>query len=481
MDRRRVLLSGLFFGGGALLSHGRGWAFAAEPYGPLAPVADDETGLPLLRLPKGFRYRSFGWTGDAMAGGAPTPSLHDGMAPVRQLDEAGDAFVLMRNHERLFAPPFGGTAPVYDTCAAPNVAGCGGGTTALVFEDGGFSATIPTLAGTLSNCAGGATPWGSWLSCEELIVDAREGLKAHGYVFEVPSPDLGSASARPIVGMGRMKHEAVAVDPSTGDVYLTEDNGPMGPSGLYRFRPRDRSSRVGALEQGGTLEMLAVRDRPNADLGSAEQGDTHAVRWVAIDEPDAGAERNGVTDGFPVEVGLGRSGPFMQGEARGGAAFRRLEGCFAHGGRIYFTDTIGGAAAAGTLWALTLAASDAGVECVYASPGEREADNIDNVCVSPRGGLAVCEDGGGVVDGTALLRGNRLLGLAPSGPPFPFVENNMLLERNVPERPWIEPADYRSMEFAGVCYSPRGDRLFVNIQTPGVTFEIRGPWGHGPL
>src|SRR5690606_769346 len=120
----------------------------------------------------------------------------------------------------------------------------------------------------------------SWLSCEELILEGQGGrARHHGYVFEVPAPELGRANARPIVDMGRMKHEAVAVDSATGFVYLTEDNG---PSGLYRFRPRNDSARLRALEDGGRLEMLRVRGVENADLGAPRAGDELVVEWVPI-------------------------------------------------------------------------------------------------------------------------------------------------------------------------------------------------------
>jgi secreted PhoX family phosphatase len=438
----------------------------------VSPTLDETTGLPLLQLPRGFRYMSYGWTGDMMSDGVATPSLHDGMAVVaefhgrRGLRDLGDddrddrhawwrhhdddhddhrdrrsrrsgRLILVRNHE-----PATGTPYVNDPGITYMNDGAGG-TTNLIFnaERGRFERAWSTLAGTVRNCAGGVTPWGTWVTCEETEI------ANHGWNFEV-GPFRGSRT--PLTDMGRFSHEALMVDPRTGYVYETEDTNDCG---FYRFVP----NRFGQLARGGRLYMLKVVDQWQADLGGAFPiGTTWRVEWVRIDDPTAAS----------MSV-------FAQGRARGGARFRRLEGSWWGDTKGYFLSTDGGQVGEGQVFEFDPRRNR--IKLIYDSPAAAEAENPDNLLVTPRGGLLLCEDNAGPTTNDA----ERLLGLTLDGQVFTFAKNNVVLAAS--PNGVVQPGDYRQSEWAGAVYSPDGRWLFVNIQTPGITIAITGPWRRGPL
>lgn len=427
----------------ARVARERGAAANGQGYGPIGPVKDEATGLPLLHLPEKFRYSTFGWTGDALEGGARTPGLHDGMAAFAA---DGNRVRLVRNHEMTRGPIFE-KAHTYDPVA-------GGGTTTLEFDQstGAWLGARASLAGTVRNCAGGPTPWGTWLSCEESVLGpgGTEGFtKPHGYIFEVPT--TGYSTCEPLTAMGRFVHEAIAVDPNTGIVYETED---ANQSGLYRFIPSAR----GDLAKGGRLEMLAVSGRAKFDTRTGlRAGEQFSVTWVPIEDPSRPHEDPRAPDA---------RGVFAQGLARGGAIFARNEGAWWGAGKIFFTSTSGGAAKMGQVWELTTATN--ALRLVYESPGADVLNMPDNLCVSPRGGLVVCEDG---------TANPCMHGLATDGQIFRFARNNVVLNG---ERSGII-GDFRSSELAGATFSPDGKWLFFNVQNPGFTVAVTGPWEGGGL
>jgi len=434
-------------------------------YGPLTPTPDLATGEVLLSLPAGFEYVSFGRTGEMGSDGYPTPSRHDGMAA---FDGGGGLVKLVRNHERGYSPiPFEGTPagerpePLVGNGDYAYDRNSGGACTTATFDTAAFRMTDSYISinGTSVNCAGGTTPQGTWLTCEETtngtqstFSDVEDGPvnpdlvyeQDHGYVFEVPTEGVVTAPV-PYRAMGRFSHEAIAIDPSSCIVYETEDNN---PAGFYRYLPEDPAN----LGAGGRLQMLRVTRRPEFDTRTAQKvGRPLLVDWVDIDEPDPSYP----TDFDDVDGSL----VFVQGAAQGGATFARLEGCWFGDGSVYINSTSGGNAGLGQVWEYRPRGRERGtLTLIFESPNAGLLDSPDNITVSPRGGLVLCEDG----DDEQYLRGLDLEGRI-----FDLALNQV--SENVDQ------------EFAGATYSPDGSILFCNIQTPGISFAIRGPWGRGDL
>jgi secreted PhoX family phosphatase len=394
----------------------------AYGYGPLVP---DPKGV--LDLPRGFHYKELSVEGDPISEGVVVPGHHDGMATFPGSRHGRTR--LVRNHEQ----GTNGTRAVGRPELTYDPAVNGGTTTLEVDSRGNLLSQYVSLAGTAVNCAGGRTPWGTWLTCEET-----EGFggqtKSHGWVFEV-DPYGKRTEPVPLTGLGRFAHEAVAVDPHTLTAYLTEDAS--GPFGLfYRFRPRAHRGGYHAYMRGGSLEAMNVRGVPDLSLVT-EPGTRLRVEW--LDVPDPSAKTTSVRKQFDT---ITRS--------------QKLEGAWWGHGKAYFVASFShsgdGAARdhAGQVWTYDPRRNEIELQLIF-KPGGR-FDGPDNITVSPYGGgVMIAEDGDG---------DQHLVGTTKAGKPFAMARNAL-----------------NGSEFTGVTFSPDGRILFANRQSdPGATFAITGPW-----
>ncbi len=395
-----------------------------------------------MDLPEKFSYKIVSRMGDLMDDGFYVPGAADGMAAFA--GPAGETIVI-RNHE--VNPdadpgmgPFGAGNMLLNRIDSDLLYDAGtegspalGGTTTFVYDTATQQLAYQylSLAGTLRNCAGGPTPWNTWITCEEITTIAGDGFaKDHGYVFQVPAsvtPQI--ARPTPIRAMGRFNHEAVAVDPATNIIYQTED---MHDSLIYRFIPQDPAN----LEAGGPLQALQVTGRSGLDARNWEAqtvtvGSQMEVSWIDLDDIEA-----------PLDDLRIRG--FDQGAAR----FARGEGMWYGNNAVYFACTNGGSARRGQIWRLVPSENRLELFIEPNDPGLIE--NADNLTVAPWGDLIVCEDGSNE---------QFLVGVTPEGEIYKFARNAV-----------------SDSELAGATFSPDGTTLFVNIQWDGLTLAITGPW-----
>lgn len=398
----------------------------AAGYGDLV---SDPAGI--IDLPQGFTYRILSSLGDVMNDGGRVPDNADGMGC---FDLGNGKWALVRNHELSPGEDNGGAAGLAFDTTGPDRVPLPGGTTTIVLD----AATLAverqyrSLSGTIRNCAGGVTPWGSWLSCEENVSRAGGRIgQDHGWVFEVPASATGPVNPVPLKAMGRFNHEAAAVDPATGIVYLTEDRD---DGLLYRFLPAVK----GQLAQGGRLQALvlgATRDTRNWNSAAIRTGQELAVSWVDLDDVEAP-----------------KDDLRQRGAAAGAAIFARGEGIWMGEKELYFACTSGGVAKLGQIFRLRLDGGAERLELFFESSAPDQFNYGDNLTVAPNGHLIVCED---QYTDDAI---NYLRGITPEGTAYPFGRLRL------------------KTELAGACYSPDGRTLFVNVFSPTKTLAITGPW-----
>ena len=415
----------------------------------------------IINLAPGLKYSIISKRGRRMSDGLHVPGAHDGMAA---FPGENGRIILVCNHELDFNArsesamldryprfPQQFLDSFYDDGRgiSPGL----GGTTTTIYDPASQSVErqFLSLGGTEFNCAGGPTPWGSWLSCEECFEDAgnkRRGgyrhvrARNHGYVFEVPAGADGLVKAVPIRAMGRFEHEACAVHEPTGIVYMTEDQR----DGLfYRYIPEV----PGELHQGGRLQALAITGTTGRHTSNWDDESKVPFRrplkthWIELDDVD------------PVENNLR-----LRGAELGASLFARSEGLCVADDRFAFTCTIGGPYRLGQVFTYKPSPFEGTAQETNA-PGRLELiaeagidsmlRNADNLIMAPWGDLLVCED-------TASECG--LVGIRPDGSQYEVASN-----------------PHSRSELAGVCFSPDGETMFLNIQYPGMTVAITGDWG----
>lgn len=385
------------------------------------PTVEDPEGI--LDLAEGFTYTILQTAVTTeTTDGWRVPGRPDGMA----IFEQDGKWVLMRNHELSPSDVFSGfwagktESPPAELFSDEDQ----GGVSRLVIEPETLEvlSTNMVLGGTRRNCAGGVSPWG-WLSCEEDVEDG------HGWVFACPADAETLQPPQQIKAYGRFNHEAVAIDPETHIAYLTEDRQ---DGCVYRFVPDDKDDPWGA----GTLQAMAVQGTDNFDTSTdMETGDVVGLRWVDV------ADNNLEIDDLRYRA-----------QDLGAARIARGEGMWFHEGDVYLSSTSGGPTEGGQIFRIRL--SEMSLELLAQSTDRTVLDYPDNITVSPWGQVWICEDG-------AALDSIRYL--TADGEIREFARNRL-----------------STSEFTGICFSPDGTTMFVNIQSNGLTFAIRGEFPGEP-
>lgn len=421
-----------------------------KPSGKFGPLVLDPDGI--LDLPEGFSYRVLSRQGENMADGFKVPGKPDGMAAFPGPD---GKVVLVCNHElsvdmkRL--GPFENNR-VYPESLDPELSHDPGpngqnphlgGTTNLVFDPatGETVSQFLSLTGTDRNCAGGPMPWGSWITCEESENLTHDRGQDHGWCFEVKATaEPGLQKAVALKALGRFRHEAVALDPETGFLYLTEDRN---DGLLYRFLPEKKNDLT-----KGRLQALVVVGKPKSDLRNydpkssfPEAGKEIEVSWIDLEDTHA------PKDDLRV-----------RGRAAGAALFARGEGIHFTDAGIFIACTDGGPARRGQIFRLDPSGSAEKpdvLELFIQSDADSPLVNGDNLCPGPGGSLIVCED---LID-KSFADHTHLRWIEPDG-------SISTIARNSKDQ----------SEFAGSCFSPDGKWLFVNLQGRGMMLAITGPW-----
>lgn len=430
-------------------------------YGPLIPDPQN-----FLDLPEGFSYKIISQMGNTMSDGLMVPGLPDGMAT---FSGKKGKVVIVRNHEispdDLERSPYGKDNGLLSKVPREKFYDYGqgelpglGGTTTLVFNEKTqeVEEEYLSLAGTIRNCAGGRTPWDSWITCEETLSKAGEysNEQDHGFNFEVPAlGPKGLVDPIALKEMGRFNHEAVCVDPRTGIVYQTED---AHDSLFYRYIPHVK----GELAKGGKLQILAIKEQKSMDTRNwpvvseanpeiklppenpMEPGKWFETEWLdidGIDSPDNDLR--------------------LRGFAKGAARFARGEGTWFGDNELFFACTSGGQNQQGQVFRYVPGKFEGtnrehetpGKIQLFAEPNDTDiCKSCDNLTISPWGDVVMCEDHSDAY----------IVGLTPEGEFYKLGNNK----------------GFPTSEFAGVCFSPSGKTMFVNMQVPGITIAVTGPW-----